>query len=577
MHIPQREVATAEAAKLVVSRLQTVLADLSSPKKMIVDAALPIFGIRWNAAVIRRVGKEPLRRILWPLRNSKLGQVSYAKVRDLWLEANADETVFPQLWEPWRAVIERFNLGDERELPSWVEVVDTFVKRGWDTPRKLATVHSVELEAALAATVFREPATQLWRACVLLFADLSSASFLLLKGVSIDAEKLISQLKTAPARFQAVHSDTKYALQHVKSKRDFDSLGPSAKLQRLRNAHLPQFKLNRFFRTASQNLALQGILKCFPSFAAGIRCYFSFCELRGTPHFPVRERAISEWSAIFLPGSTYSNYVGYIRKACHFLEQPLSWDTPAIANTVAALKLRAKGRFRFPNFIRSQLIAQILQFETRGAPFAQLAFLSFLFALRVPSETLKIRRAFRGDDLTAFSPINGEALMGIRGPPSGQRLVLKLRSRKNLPNGCIMSRPCFCGLPAKAAKRMCPVHAIWPCIASRVRPGEKLFSSFPAASVNTALKAVRAKLLAEHAEKYSSHGFRRGSAQELKETGSQWAAIATLGDWKSLAFLGYVDLADEVGRNMAKLLIETDQADSDPELVQRWVKGALGA
>ena len=72
MHIPQREVATAEAAKLVVSRLQTVLADLSSPKKMIVDAALPIFGIRWNAAVIRRVGKEPLRRILWSLRNSKL-------------------------------------------------------------------------------------------------------------------------------------------------------------------------------------------------------------------------------------------------------------------------------------------------------------------------------------------------------------------------------------------------------------------------------------------------------------------------------------------------------------------------
>ena len=116
---------------------------------------------------------------------------------------------------------------------------------------------------------------------------------------------------------------------------------------------------------------------------------------------------IVEWSAIFRPGSTYSNYVGYIRKACHFLEQPLSWDAPAIANTVEALELRAKGRFRFPNFIRSQMISQIPQLETRDGPFAQLAFLSFIFALRVPSETLKIRRAFRDDDLTALPPIEG--------------------------------------------------------------------------------------------------------------------------------------------------------------------------
>ena len=161
--------------------------------------------------------------------------------------------------------------------------------------------------------------------------------------------------------------------------------------------------------------------------------------------------------------------------------------------------------------------------------------------------------------------------MGIRGPPSGQRLVLKLRSRKNLPIGCIMSRPCFCGFPASAAKRMCPVHAIWPCIACRVRPGEMLFPSFSATNVNTTLKAVLSRLSVVHAEKYSSHGFRRGAAQELKETGSQWAASATLGGWKSLAFLGYVDLTDEVERDMAKLLIETYQVDSDPGLVQRWV------
>ena len=89
---------------------------------------------------------------------------------------------------------------------------------------------------------------------------------------------------------------------------------------------------------------------------------------------------------------------------------------------------------------------------------------------------------------------------------------------------------------------------------------------FSATNVNTTLKAVLAKLLIEHAENFPSHGSRRGAAQELRETGSQWAAIATLGGWKSLAFLGRVDLTDEVYRCMAKLLIETEAGDSEPDL-----------
>ena len=133
-----------------------------------------------------------------------------------------------------------------------------------------------------------------------------------------------------------------------------------------------------------------------------------------------------------------------------------------------------------------------------------------------------------------------------------------------------MSPPAFAGPQLPPPKKMRPVYAISPCIASRVRPGEKLFSMFSATNVNATLKAVLAKLLIERSEKFSSHGFRRGVAQELKETGSQRAVIATLGDWESLAFLGYVDITDEVDRNMAKLSIETETGDSDPEQVRRW-------
>ena len=63
--------------------------------------------------------------------------------------------------------------------------------------------------------------------------------------------------------------------------------------------------------------------------------------------------------------------------------------------------------------------------------------------------------------------------------------------------------------------------------------------------------------------------FAWGAAQELKETGSQWAVIATLGDWKSLAFLGYADLTDSVEQDMAKLLIECEPLSDEEEV--HWV------
>ena len=121
--------------------------------------------------------------------------------------------------------------------------------------------------------------------------------------------------------------------------KDFDKLGPAAKLKTMRTAQLPQYRINRFFRTDSQSIALTGAQRCFPSFASGMRFYYSFCGLRGTPPFPFRERVVVEWISVFKPGQTFRNYVGYLRKACHYLYLPLNWFTPAIANCVAGLEL----------------------------------------------------------------------------------------------------------------------------------------------------------------------------------------------------------------------------------------------
>ena len=75
-------------------------------------------------------------------------------------------------------------------------------------------------------------------------------------------------------------------------------------------------------------------------------------------------------------------------------------------------------------------------------------------------------------------------------------------------------------------------------------------------NINPVLKRVCEKIGLPNASRYSSHAFRRGAAQELKENGSQWPTIATLGDWRSLAFRGYVDIATDIARDMSKLLAE---------------------
>ena len=72
MNIPQRDIATAEAAKLVLKNLDNALRDTKAPKKLIQAALIPVFGIRWDAQVIRRITRDRLCAILCALRNSNL-------------------------------------------------------------------------------------------------------------------------------------------------------------------------------------------------------------------------------------------------------------------------------------------------------------------------------------------------------------------------------------------------------------------------------------------------------------------------------------------------------------------------
>ena len=230
------------------------------------------------------------------------------------------------------------------------------------------------------------------------------------------------------------------------------------------------------------------------------------------------------------------------------------------------MKLAAKGQFRFPNFITSDVVLRIIKHETPSGEFGQLAFIAFLFALRVPSEALPLRRAFAYDDLEGFRPMRDPALISLRGSANNPCLVLRLATRKNLPSGCIMRRPCFCDIAKCAEHRLCPVHFLWPLIRARVPAGKALFPPYSGRNVNAVLRAVLTKLSVPEASRFSPRGFRRGAAQELKATGSQWSTVAAAGCWQSLDFKGYIDLTADVARDMSKLLAEHCASDSEDDI-----------
>ena len=72
--------------------------------------------------------------------------------------------------------------------------------------------------------------------------------------------------------------------------------------------------------------------------------------------------------------------------------------------------------------------------------------------------------------------------------------------------------------------------------------------------LNRTIKAAMGKLDVPHSERYSSHAFRLGSAQELKETWHPWAVVASAGRWRSDSLPRYADTSEDVETEMSNLL-----------------------
>ena len=112
-----------------------------------------------------------------------------------------------------------------------------------------------------------------------------------------------------------------------------------------------------------------------------------------------------------------------------------------------------------------------------------------------------------------------------------------LSSRKNVPEGSLLKRKCWCDA---AQSLLCPVHVIWNYIA-KFEVGMQVFAGIsPGRTIGT----LRHYIGLPEANLYRCHDIRRGHGDDMRASASSLFQILEAGQWKpgSVAFQSYLNL-----------------------------------
>ena len=153
--------------------------------------------------------------------------------------------------------------------------------------------------------------------------------------------------------------------------------------------------------------------------------------------------------------------------------------------------------------------------------------MAYVFLLRVPSEGLPAVKSEAGAISRAQSVLCCD----------GTELLLHLGRRKNKRGGSILRRRCWC----KESAITCPIHSLWPAV-SEVEHGQSIFADITADRAVKVLREVLEILGVKDCREYATHDFRRGHAEDLRAAGATLREILEAGEWRSPAFLKYLDL-----------------------------------
>ena len=268
---------------------------------------------------------------------------------------------------------------------------------------------------------------------------------------------------------------------------------------------------------------------------------------------------MKRWGTVFRPGKTYGLYVSHLAKACQILDIPLDWyDESAHAVARGLTNIRDVSA-TFDNFIFKEIFRALLAHEGLDSEEGKLFYVSFVFLLRVQSEAIPMRRASNSDRILDKSPVEFKSVIGIRDIGGEDRLVLKLKTRKNQKHSSVIMRPCSCGGSVIGGSGLCPIHDFWPAVRRASAVHSPLFPTLLKRNMNRVLKASLASINIPDAELYTLKGFRRGCLMVIKRSGSTLAVILGSGGWRAAGFRAYLSLQEDEEANIKALLFNIER------------------
>ncbi|KAF4656930.1 hypothetical protein FOL47_008664 [Perkinsus chesapeaki] len=301
----------------------------------------------------------------------------------------------------------------------------------------------------------------------------------------------------------------------------------------------------------------------FRQYAVGFRSYVKFafavsstigCSGQPStrlPLLPASEEVVLMWLSTFRNADTASNYLSHVRKWHSWLNLGMTWDTFMISQCIKGLKRLAPGVKRPRSRIGPDLLQKFVkQAFARGLPVIALAaIISYAFMLRVQSELLQTHV----DDVEL----------------SENHVILRLRHRKNVPNGEALLRYCTCATNSL----LCPVEAFKLLI--RVKQllcpqGLAVCGSLTYRSFLIHIRSILGDLKVEEADQYGTHSFRRGHAHALAVSGSSQEEICRAGSWRyrsSVPAKLYVDIGQIEAIACRQALPEIDDSDTENDSV----------
>ena len=268
-----------------------------------------------------------------------------------------------------------------------------------------------------------------------------------------------------------------------------------------------------------------------PTIRSALRCWsmFAFAALgpRGQALPPQSEWLVA-WSRLFRNWKTYEKCVCYVQFGCELLGLPVEvFGHPSIKRAKRSILLQ-QAPPQAKHFLRRHIVEKLVQLAKKegDSRSALLYLMAYAFLLRVPSECLPATKGNNGLGQARGNIIHQE----------GDTMVLTLAKRKIKPPDSVLARKCWCC----ASAITCPVHAIEPLLAE-LADGPLFVGITPKIATNE-LRRRLSCLGVAGAEEHVLRDFRRGHAMDLAESGAPLWQILLAGEWKSPAFLLYLDL-----------------------------------